>query len=109
MVILAVSLTLIIQSITSALRSTVYSADYTVAINLMENKMFELIQRGFIESDRNEEDDFPEPFSRFHYSLETKPLSGEEKALDEVMLKVSWSSGIKKNNILLRTYLFNAQ
>ena len=49
-VILSVSMTVIIQSMTSSLRAMEYSANYTMAIVLLENKIIDLILQNSVES-----------------------------------------------------------
>ncbi len=108
-VILSVSLTLIIQSLTSSLRSVVYSAEYTNAVMLLENKMFEIVKQGFIQKDLRQEEQLPEPNERYKISLETgNAASGNiPSSMNEVKLSIAWNSGRRTNNISLVTYLFD--
>ncbi len=114
-VILSVSITLVLQSITASARSVTYTADYTEALFLAENKMFELMEQGFIEDGFKEEDAFPEPFEKYKYSItaasaDNSPgLSSEEaeNKINLVNLAVSWNSGKRNNTIQFYTYLFN--
>ena len=106
--ILSVSVTFVIQSLTSSLRATVYSADYTKAIVLLENKMVALFQAGFIDAGMSKEESFPDPYSEFKYALVTKKMPGSDQDnINLVTLDVVWMSGKKKNSIFLETYLFN--
>ena len=117
-VILSVSITLIIQSMTSSYRATVYNADYTTAFLLIENKLFEVIQKGYLEAGLREEKNFLSPYEKYKYLLSVNPYqssfanTGEDPAdqnhLNRIDLKLSWSSGKRKNNILLKTLLFNS-
>ena len=108
-VILSVSLTLIIQSLTSSLRSIMYSTEYTNAIFLLENKMFEIVRRGFIERDLRQEEELPEPDERYKIFLQTKNvvLGSLASSINEVKLSISWNSGRRTNSISLVTYLFD--
>lgn len=107
--ILAVGLTVIINSFLSSFRAMTYSKDYAVAVNLLENKMCALKQDGFIEANLDENGVFSQPFEKFRYHLETRSAKSndEPSSLNEVALSVEWVSGRKKNNILLTTYLFD--
>ena len=108
-VILSVSLTLIIQSLTSSLRSVVYSAEYTNAVMLLENKMFEIIKQGFIQKDLRQEEQLSEPNERYKILLETgNVVSGNlPSSMNEIKLSIVWNSGRRTNNISLVTYLFD--
>lgn len=110
-VILSVSIALIVQSLSSSVRSSVYSYEYTTALSLLENKMFDLLKDGFIKKDLKEEEDLPPPFERYRLAVETKePESDQEteelKNISEVHVSTSWDSGRRKNSISLITYLF---
>lgn len=106
-VILSVSLTLIIQSFLSSLKASVYSAGYSTAVLLLENKMSELMQRGFVEESFSEEGTFLEPYEKYEYAIKTEQISDEPSSemLHDVTLDVFWKSGKKKNKISLTTYL----
>ena len=107
--ILSVGLTVVIHALLSSLRATVYTRDYSLAIILMENKMHELLQKGFIASSVKEENAFEPPFERFHYELETQPVASIEPEgfLNKVFLRCFWTSGKKTKDISLTTYLYN--
>lgn len=107
--VLSVGLTFIIHAYLSSLKGTVYAEDYTTAIILLENEMSGLMQKGYIETGLDEENNFPAPYERFRYHLTTKGvLEGEgQPFLNEVVLRCSWASGRRKNNVAITTYLFN--
>ena len=105
-VILSVSITMIIQSMTASFRAMVYSGQYTAALILLENKMSDVIRKGFISAGLDEEDDFPEPYQRYRYFLRTNP-SDEDQKINEVSLAVEWAAGKRKNRVGLTTYLLN--
>lgn len=105
--ILSIGLTVIIRSLVSSLRATAYSADYSLAVILLENEMSDLRQKGFIKDSVDMEDIFPEPYEKFFYRLETKKAAGEftSGSLNEVKLTVFWRSGPKERSISAVTYL----
>ena len=107
MVVLAVGLTLIIQSFMTTLRATAYTADYSTATLLAEDKMYELVQPGKIKDSLSEENKFAEPYDKFKYHLTTKNLAdGNEKGyLNEIDLLISWTAGQKDRSLHVVTYL----
>ena len=129
-VILSVSLTVIIQSLTTSLRAVTYSSDYTTALFLIDNKMFDLIRKGFIEKDLNEEGQFPQPFDKFQYTVKAEGgqvhktmmgkktkknvtittgeiAEGETNIINKVNLTIQWGSDKRKNSISVDTYLLS--
>lgn len=107
-VILSVSLTLIIEGMTTSLRSTVYISDYTTALLLLENKMFDLIQKGYVEANLQEEQEFPSPFERFKSRLITLPLDDQSGgSINQLKLSLDWTSGRRNNHVSIESYLFN--
>ena len=107
--ILSIGLTMIIQSYLSGFRAALYTQDYSTAAILLENKMVNLMQVGFIGESVDEEGVFPEPYGKFRYRLETRNAKNEvgTGSLNEVLLRVSWASGKRNNAMSLATYLFN--
>lgn len=107
--ILGVGLTVIIHAFLSSFRALSYSKDYSLATILLENKMYALLERGFIEEDLNEDTTFPPPYEKFRYHLETRNLKEKSEAgkINEVRLEIQWASGKKRNVIPVTTYLFN--
>ncbi len=107
-VILSTSITLVIQAMTASLRAGLYSHDYTQAALLLDNKMVELLQQGFIATGLSQEDSCPLPYSQYKYFLKTAPSStGLEETINFVKLDISWILGKKSNRISTQTYLFN--
>lgn len=107
-VIMAVSLTLIIQSMTSALRTIQYSGDFTTALLILENKMFELLYRGDIEAGKEESGSILTGGRTYTFNLTTRFLTDSiHQGLNDVEVSLLWNSGKRKNKILLETYLFN--
>lgn len=108
-VILSVSLTLIIQAMTSSLRATVYTTDYSTALLLMENKLVELMLMNAEDISTGDDVEFAEPNERFQYSVATSDLSTEEaEGVNNVTMEVSWKSGSRNNNVVVETYVLEA-
>ena len=105
-VILSVSLTLIIQSMTSSLRASVYGGDYTLAVVLLENKMFELLTEGLPQSHQTETLELPFSANVYHFSAETRLMAGQdqESKIKEADVDLAWNSGQRKNKVSLITY-----
>lgn len=108
-VIMSVGLTFIIQSFLSSFRASAQVEDYASASVLLENKMNDLMQFGFIAGDTDEEGVFPEPYEKFRYHLKTENIKDvdQEGLLNRISLEVLWSSGKKKRAVALTTYLAN--
>ncbi len=105
-VILSVSLTLIIQSMTSALRSSAFAGDHTTALMILENKMFDLFEKGFVETGLKKEEQIPRPYDRYWYFLDVKPAGEKnERRLHEVDAVLTWKSGKRQNRVAFQTYL----
>ena len=105
--IVAVCLTGITQAMLGALRAGNFIEDYTQAQFLLENKMFELEQKGFWDGAMIREGDFPSPFKRYRFTVSAQPPSGidTDKFL-EVRIQVSWNSKMKRKNITAATFIF---
>ncbi|OGX23961.1 MAG: hypothetical protein A2787_02520 [Omnitrophica WOR_2 bacterium RIFCSPHIGHO2_01_FULL_48_9] len=106
-VILSVGLVYIIQALTSSLRTVSLTKDYSTAVALSENKMFDLLRKGFIKAPLEETKNFSKPYDGYRYRLDVKkvsPASAEEKR-NTIVLQVFWGSGSKERNISLTTYL----
>ncbi|HBR14541.1 MAG TPA: hypothetical protein DD723_03225 [Candidatus Omnitrophica bacterium] len=103
--ILSFAVTLIIQAMTSSLRAILYSADYTTALVLGEDKMFDLLKDGFIESGLRQEGKFSSPYNRFQYALKADPHQEDgENGFNDVTLDVFWGKEKRKNHVVVRTY-----
>ena len=108
-VILSTSVTLIIQSMTASLRASDASKSYSLALILLENNIFDLMQHGFVDSNFRKEGNFHEPYEQYKYELETVPYDGVEgNHINKVNLKVSWVSGRRNNVVAVQTYLFDS-
>ena len=107
-VILSVSITIIIHTMVSTLRSMTDSARYTMIVNLLENKMIELIQSDSDLIGKTEDDFFPEPNNEYRYSLITSsPQAIDSEYISEARIKVSLDTGRRTKNVELTTYIFN--
>lgn len=107
-VILSVSITMIIQSMTASLRATEYGVQYTEGLILAENKIFDLMQEGFIGSGLEVENDFEEPFNNYQYEVATDISElVDDDSLNELNLKISWKNGSRANVFHVSTILFN--
>jgi len=108
--ILSVVLTMIVRSHMAALHASTYTEEYSTAVLLLENKMTELMQKGFIARDLEKQDDFEPPYQEFSYLLKTKKDENSETSdnLNEVTLTLFWPSGNSERKISATTYLFNS-
>lgn len=113
-IILSVSLTVIIQAMTSSLRAATFSAQYTQAIILLDNQMSEMMKDGMATAHFHESGRFEAPFDNFEYSYTTKDYkdllySGAESIpdLNEASMVVSWGSDKKNKKINIHTLLFD--
>jgi len=110
-VILSFGLVLIIRSFMMSLDALRLTKDYTTASLLIEEKLWEFQRLGYIDTDLDEQGEFPEPNNKFKYRLETQKIGEpeEEDGLNNVRFTVNWQQGTKTNNILVETFLKNAQ
>lgn len=101
---------------TASLRAVQYTSRHTIALNLLENKMFGIIRKGFAGQDLKEGGNFPPPNESYQYFLEINPLDAGmvphddnefQGGLKKVNLLASWGSGKKRNSISLETYFLN--
>lgn len=103
-VILSVSFTFIIQSLMASLRANIYSGEYIQASLYLENKLNTILQKGFIESNKNETGGLDKK-GRFSYRIQTEIFEQDED-LNLVQLSAEWQHGSKKNKFVLETLLF---
>ncbi len=107
-VILSVGLTFIIQALSSSLRTMSLITNYSTALLLAENKMFTVMQKGFITGPLQEIESFSEPHTQYRYELDVrKGSSSPTEKKNEINLQVVWGSGLKEKNLLLTTYFFD--
>lgn len=108
-VILSVGLTLIARSLITGIKSLEIIKQYTTGYSLLEEKLWDIERKYFIESGLNKEEYFPEPYQDSRYSLETENIKdNEEKGmLNKVLLSVNWPTKGSRRAIFVVTYLFD--
>ena len=107
-VILSVSITLIIQSMASSLRATVYNGEYTNALFLMENKLFDIVRKEKLDARMIGERQFDAPFEKYQYSLTTEPVTEtEDSHISNINVGISWQTGRRDNHIEVDTFALN--
>jgi len=102
-VILSISLTLIVQSMISSYRATMYQADFTRAVFLLENQISHVLLRDGLTADERLEGQWEPPDHKFTYSVEAKAYDPGETSLHTISAWVDWSSGRKTNRVGLTT------
>ena len=108
-VILAGTLSVLIESMLSGLRTTLVSADYMKAVWLAENKMFELLAKKAVASDYREQGTFPDFSEKYQYAVSTRPREIAPQVLSsEVTLKVFWTVGSLAREVSDVTCLLSA-
>ena len=107
-VILSVGLTFITRSMMMSLKALDITEQYTQGYLLLEQKMWEFEQKGFIESDLDVEESFNQPNEEFRYRLVTESVADDESGLlNQVTLSVNWPVKKEKREISLTTFLKN--
>ena len=94
-VILSVSIALIIQSMTSAMRASVYSKDATLAILKLDNLLTEFKSGSSVQQEQSQDDPFI--------------LSSVESTEDHIKrldASVRWKAGAKHQSILVSSYAY---
>lgn len=108
-VIMAVSLTLIIQSLAASMRAVVFTGDYSRAVLVAENAMFEALKERFISTGYSLQGEETVYDKEFEYELEAAPpetLPFSDSLLNEITLKVAWPSGQRQKTISIATFFF---
>jgi Tfp pilus assembly protein PilV len=108
-IILSVGLTLILRSFSTSLNAVKSAQHYTTASLLIEDKMWELENKGTIDADLDEEGQFPEPHQKFNWHLTTKDkiIQAQSSKINEVKLIVYWQEGKRKGSTSATTCLPN--
>ena len=108
-VILAVSMTVLIESLTAAYKATVINATYIQALNLLENQMSLLTRTPFLESELSPSRRFPPPNDNFEYTEEAaqSPLDPSGQ-LQDLKISLKWKTGSKENKISMTTSLLKS-
>lgn len=99
---LAFSLVYISRAFTNCLRAMSQIANYTTAINLAEEKIFQLQSEAKPEITFTEEGVFADA-PNFNYKLEAKKL--EDLELSELYLQVNWKEGRRTGSFEISSYL----
>jgi hypothetical protein len=113
LVVLSMTLTLMVQAMSSSLRATQQNADYADAILLMDNKMFAILTEGKPLDMYTGQDNLDEPYDRYSFQLQHQvdvPLDssqGSSEKLHAMNLDLKWTTGKKTNHLRMTTYLFD--
>ena len=106
-VILAISISVIIESLVSGLRATTLTTHYSRALLLADHMMTELLSQRSGEALAPSAGIFPSPDEQYQYELKTqKLLSAPSNGLTQVELTVLWKSGQKQQDLSVVTWLF---
>ena len=108
-VILVVSISVIIESLVSGLRATMFTTDYSKAILLADNVMVEVMRQRSAKPSLPSDDDFSAPNEEYHYQLKMDKARSDESGekLHEARLVVSWKSGSKEREIPFVTWVLD--
>lgn len=99
---LAFSLVYISRAFTNCLRAMSQIANYTTAINLAEEKIFQLQSESGLETALAEEGVFTDQ-PDFNFKWAAKKL--EDLELNELHLQVNWKEGRRSGSFEISTYL----
>ena len=97
-VILSVSITLVIQSLTSSLRATKYGSQYTQASFMLDNHMIELLNQGVQKQEATSQEGFS--FITEH----SNPENIENPFIEYIQADIQWSLGSKEKRLIVVTY-----
>ena len=104
--ILSVSVTLIIRSMSAALRNIVYSTQYTRASDEFENYLFAVLSKGGIEPGHEEHWIMSNKEPKTKYTISALPRNSDENdRICRVQAETAWVSGRRNNKITIETYL----
>lgn len=103
-VILSVSIVFIIRSMATSAQATAYTVNYTRAVMLLDNKLFEVLrdakQKSIVDSGS-----FDSPDANFAYRIDAELVKAEgTKNLEKIDATVSWKLGNKRQQLPLSTY-----
>jgi len=99
--ILSIGLLLVLNSFFRSIKAVEVSRDYFKAGLLLENKIYELLNKGTEEGVW--EGSFDDFNKRFSWNLDARTI--EESPLNEINLKVSWGGKDKEKDISISTYI----
>src|SRR5205085_3621210 len=99
-VILTTSLAVIIESLVSGLRATVFTADYSKAVILTDNVMSQILLKRAVDPSFPKESEASGSDEPFHYQLKTEKITNEttQSSVQEVQLRMAWKSGPKEQD-----------
>ena len=104
--VMAVGLTAIMQSLTTGYRAALINKDYLQAIFLAEDQMAMIVFEGMADAASSEK--FPAPNERFEYDVAVGPSKvSDMDELQEVNFKISWLTGSQQNELPVTTFLFH--
>ncbi|VAW18010.1 hypothetical protein MNBD_BACTEROID05-138 [hydrothermal vent metagenome] len=107
-VVLSVGITVIIQAMTSSLRSTSYNGQYSQAMILLENQLFDLMQGTTSLESFDQMQRMSGFVTNYRYELAEKDIGESfDNVLSQVKADISWKSGQKNNQININTYRLN--
>jgi len=114
-VIISVSLTMIIASLMTSIRASVFSEDYSRAAIILDNLFFDLMVTPdpfFLSSSLGE--DCGQPFDGYQCHITTEDsfeLFGQEalEGLNKVSATVSWPSGMNRKEISSQTLVLTPE
>jgi|GEM_PF-1078821 len=97
-VILSIGITVVLRSFNSAIAAVKGVRDYTTAMFLLDEKMFQM------ETDNNlvKEGSFEDEFKKFSWKIDAVPL--EKMPLDEIKASIFWGVSGLQNKLLVYTY-----
>lgn len=103
-VILSVSITLIIQSMTTSLRMVSLGPHYTKAFLLAENELSDILMNRKDVSQIDGEGSFPEPNAQYQYSVNFEEVD-EFENLDNINITVQWQMAQNDRSLILETFV----
>ncbi len=113
MVILAVGLTCIIQSLSSSMKALNYASNYSQAAFLIDNKLSEILINQSIEENFQDSGNFNPPFEAYHFQISTEPMKWTDdpspsETVSQIRLSVDWPVGTKNQEISTALCLLHA-
>lgn len=108
-VILSVGLTLIARSLMTGINSLEVIKQYTTGYSLLEDKLWYLENKYFIDAGLKLEEKLSQPYQDFKYTLETENIKDEsgKGLLNKVLVSVNWPTKNNRREIAIVTYLLN--
>ena len=103
-VILAVGLTFIIQSLSSSMRALNYANNYYQAAFLIDQKLSEMLINKNIEESFQDSGQFDLPFDAYHFQISAQAMKWPDEDspsenVNQITLKIDWPSGSKTQDL----------